>query len=380
MTASIFQAVLEAQRRFEEELLRKRNVVGVAVGYRESHGERTDEPAVAVLVEQKMPEAALTDDDMVPREINGVRTDVFEVGQLRALQVDPSPRGKFRPVIPGGVSMAHFKVTAGTLAVVVRDRTTGERLLLSNNHVFANSNEAMKGDPIYQPSPMDGGTANDKVATLERFIPLKYLEGQVGTPQPDPDPTPSPDPKPTPTQPSGCDLVDVFVGLANAVARVSGSEKRVEASSLSKAGAAGVMTAAAAGESLDNLVDAALARPINADMFTPNIRHIGMIQGTKAPAIGMKIRKVGRTTDYTESTVTLLNATVNVGYTTSAGARTARFTGQVICDVMSQGGDSGSLIVDQDSQNAVGLLFGGSTLATIFTPIDVVMNALNITF
>jgi hypothetical protein len=78
--------------------------------------------------------------------------------------------------------------------------------------------------------------------------------------------------------------------------------------------------------------------------------------------------------------VTLLNATVNVGYMTARGPRTARFTGQVITQPMSQGGDSGSLIVDSTENRAVGLLFAGSSMATIFTPIDVVLAALNITF
>jgi hypothetical protein len=76
--------------------------------------------------------------------------------------------------------------------------------------------------------------------------------------------------------------------------------------------------------------------------------------------------------------VTLLNAPVDVGYDTAAGARTARFGGQIICEPMSQGGDSGSLIVDTAGNYAVGLLFAGSPLATIFTPIDTVFNVLNI--
>ena len=70
---------------------------------------------------------------------------------------------------------------------------------------------------------------------------------------------------------------------------------------------------------------------------------------------------------------------MNVNYSTVSGPRTARFTGQVITDGMSQGGDSGSLVVDATEARAVGLLFAGSDLATIFTPIDVVLTALNIT-
>jgi hypothetical protein len=129
----------------------------------------------------------------------------------------------------------------------------------------------------------------------------------------------------------------------------------------------------------ENRVDCALARPIDPAMFSDDIRQIGLVNETKAPALGMRVRKYGRTTAYTEGNIKLLNATVNVNYSTVSGPRTARFIGQVITDGMSQGGDSGSLIVDTAEAKAVGLLFAGSELATIFTPIDVVLEALNIT-
>ncbi|RMG79411.1 MAG: hypothetical protein D6712_19725 [Chloroflexi bacterium] len=103
------------------------------------------------------------------------------------------------------------------------------------------------------------------------------------------------------------------------------------------------------------------------------------MSGTKKPELGMRIRKTGRTTDYTEGVITLMNAIVNVSYNTRNGQRTARFVGQVFAESMSQGGDSGSLIVDAESNNAVGLLFAGSSVATIFTPIHDVLDALNIT-
>jgi hypothetical protein len=45
---------------------------------------------------------------------------------------------------------------------------------------------------------------------------------------------------------------------------------------------------------------------------------------------------------------------------------------------MSQGGDSGSLVVDGNSNKAVGLLFAGSTSTTIFSPIQVVLDGMNI--
>ncbi|NWF69527.1 MAG: hypothetical protein HXY40_10615 [Chloroflexi bacterium] len=374
--------VFEAQAAATHMLLAKSNVVGVAVGLKESEGRLTDEIAIVALVERKKPLAALTAFDIIPKLIDGFRTDVFEVGQLEAYQ---TPRDRFRPAVPVGVSMGHFKVTAGTLGAVVRDRVSGERFLLSNNHVFANSNEAAAGDAILQPGPIDGGqNPGDVLARLERFVPLRYVE-EANQPPPS-----QPPPSPPPSQPpsgQGCDVVGFFAALTNLIAKLNGSDKRVTLTQGAQAAAQSAATSFDASARMseaqvatipDNLVDCALARPLDASMFSGDIRNIGRVTGTKPATLGMRVKKSGRTTDYTEGIVTLLNATVSVGYSTSAGKRTARFVGQVICQPMSQGGDSGSLVVDVTDNRAVGLLFAGSPAATIFTPIDLVLDTLNV--
>jgi hypothetical protein len=129
----------------------------------------------------------------------------------------------------------------------------------------------------------------------------------------------------------------------------------------------------------DNAVDAALAKPLNPQMFEDIIQYIGAVSGTKPGTLGMAVRKSGRTTELTTGKITLLNATINITYDTSKGPRTARFTGQTITEPMSQGGDSGSLVVDAMEGRAVGLLFAGSGVASVFTPIDTVLAALNVT-
>ena len=274
---------------------------------------------------------------------------------------------------------------------MVKDRDSGEPFILSNNHVLANSNEAMVGDAILQPGPTDGGqNPSDVVARLERFVGLHYTTGDVNPPGPtEPDkPNPSPTPSPTPTDPSqpnqsGCDVVDVLISVSNLLAGLSGSEKRVQATSVQAAAQTtdtATASASATAQVTANSVDAALARPIDPAMFSPDILNIGSITGTKPASLGMQVRKMGRTTGFTTGSITLLNATVNVGYRTSLGSRTARFDGQIISTAMSQGGDSGSLVVDASEQKAVGLLFAGSASATIFTPIDKVMQALRFVF
>jgi hypothetical protein len=104
-------------------------------------------------------------------------TDVRVVGPVRAasaaLPLPAAARRRVRPLVPG-TSVAHPDVTAGTLGAFVRD-AEGRVLLLSNNHVLADTDRARVGDPVLSPGPADGGRPGvDRVATLtafERFAP-----------------------------------------------------------------------------------------------------------------------------------------------------------------------------------------------------------------
>jgi len=372
MSTEHFYQLLEAQKVSQTDLLRRNGVVGVALGYRKFKEDQTDQPALAVLVEQKKPVEALRTEDIVPQEVQGARTDVVEVGRLEALSYQPgphyrasaqefNPRDRYSPNIPGGVSIGHYMVTAGTLGALVRDRTTGEPLILSNNHVLANSNDGEIGDAILQPGPTDHGLRpDDIVAKLHRFEPLRYIN--------DPSTAPSP-PSPPPLFPAGgCDIAEVFVAVGNVLSALSGSSKRLTSVAAPKPQAEGAPI-------YINRVDAALARPINPRLFRESILGIGRPNGIKLAQMGMKVRKYGRTTGLLSGTVTLLNATVDVTYKQNYKAR---FGGQVIATPMSQGGDSGALVMEEDSLNAVGLLFAGSRRATIFTPIQTVLDVMEI--
>ena len=355
------QDAFQAQAEVQDELMSKSNVVGVAVGFKEDKTATDGEVSVVVLVEQKLPLAALSSSDVIPSRVDGVRTDVYEVGYLRAFQAN-NPRSRFRPTIPSGVSIGHYKITAGTLGAIVTDRITGEKFILSNNHVLANSNAAQIGDPILQPGAADGGqNPADVVARLQRFVTIRFPG--------DPDPgTPGPLP---PTDPGDGGCLLILVNLINALGGLLGSGNQIATVVKEEPK---TTTADMSTQSLDNRVDAALAKPIDPNMFTGEILGIGQVSGSKPASLGQTVRKSGRTTGLTQGTVTLLNATVNIAF----GTKSARFTGQVITTAMSQGGDSGSLIVDGAENKAVGLLFAGSTQATIFTPIDVVLNELAI--
>jgi hypothetical protein len=326
----------QTKEQHKDTILTRPNVVGVGTGYKIKRGQKTDQLCVVTLVSRKLPPAGLTRAALMPKTLNGVPVDVVEVGLLRAFQ---APTDRWRPS-PAGVSIGHYKITAGTFGAVVRDRATDDRLILSNNHVLANGNDAQLGDPILQPGPADGGQMRtDTIARLERFIPIVFD-----------------------TSPAECNLATGAARLANAAAGALGSRHRLEA--------------VQADPEATNLVDAAVARPANDDDILDEIVEIGEVAGTSPAMLGMSVRKSGRTTGFTTGDIVVLDATVTISY---GVGQSARFEDQIVTSAMSQGGDSGALLVAGDSQHGVGLLFAGSDQATIHNPIQTVLDALEVT-
>ncbi len=332
---SLLAEVQQARSANQALLLARPNVVGLGVGYKVSADQHTGELCVVVLVRRKLPPVSLRETDFIPREVAGVRTDVFEVGDLRPLTVYTE---RHRPA-PGGVSLGHYQITAGTLGCVVRDHQTGVRMILSNNHVLANRNDGQPGDPILQPGPADGGSPQrDTIALLERFETIHYNQ-----------------------EPAACNVARAYACLGNRLARLAGSHHQLQVIQ--------------AFPNATNLIDAALARPIlDSDVLDENL-GIGEINGQTEAALGQEVCKTGRTTGLTNGTVSVLDATVTVNY---GDERTATFEHQIVSTPMSDGGDSGSLLVASQTKQAVGLLFAGSSQATLFNPIQAVLKALKI--
>ena len=124
-----------------------------------------------------------------------------------------------------------------------------------------------------------------------------------------------------------------------------------------------------------NLVDAALARPAEEGSLRDDVLEIGVIGGVSPARLGMGVRKFGRTTGLTQGVIQVMDATLTVMY----GDLGARFDGQLVATAMSEPGDSGSLVVADDALLAVGLLFAGSNQATIFNPMQAVLETLEVT-
>ncbi len=132
---------------------------------------------------------------------------------------------------------------------------------------------------------------------------------------------------------------------------------------------------------LGSNVDAAVALLRDGTMDASGfIEDIGVPSSTIAPAaVGMSVAKSGRTTGFTTGTVGSINTSVSVQYQKGCGSGkkfVVSYTNQVVINSssFSAGGDSGSLIVTNDStHNPVALLFAGSSTTTIGNPIGEVL-------
>ncbi len=312
-------------------LIEKPNVVAVGIGYKTVGGQKTDRLGIICSVETKIPADRLGPGEMIPSRINGTPTDVIPTGIINTLDL---PTGRFRPV-PGGVSGGHFRITTGTLGCRVKKGDIF--MILSNNHVIANSNHASPGDPVLQPGPHDGGrVSTDQIAVLDSFVPIKFE-----------------------TQKSSSVIARSLASLFNFFARLTGSPNRLYSKK--------TVTA-------ENLVDCALAEPAEPGLLLNEIHGIGKIAGIQEGTLGMEIKKSGRTTGLTTGMIDQTDVTVRVHF---GSGKTALFTDQLMAGAMSQGGDSGSVVLDGEN-NIVGLLFAGSTTTTVINRIQNVVNLLGI--
>jgi PKD repeat protein len=287
------RVAIEAQNRHTHKLKEFPGVVGTGTGIGPN-----GLPVIKVFTTRaRIPE--------IPRILDGFPVEVKVTGMFFALA---DPKARFDRPVPIGVSTGHPDITAGTIGCRVTDGT--DVYALSNNHVYANSNDATIGDEVIQPGTSDTGSLpGDYIGTLDAFVPIDFNEGE-------------------------------------------------------------------------NTVDAAIAKSSLGDLgnATPDGGYGTPSSTTKTAYIGQAVKKYGRTTSLTHGEVSAINVNVNVCYDTSC-TKLANFVNQIMIapGAFSGGGDSGSLIVTDDGNNyPVGLLFAGSSTHTIANPIDMVLDAFNV--
>ncbi len=142
--AEAVSRALDLKERVRESLMAIPGVHGTGVGCKFVDGQRTNELAVLVYVHKKRPVAQLSVQEIIPSEIEGIKTDVrqADLGEC----CDDTAR--YRPLV-GGIKIEWTKVDHptpnstrskqfdGTLGCLARSRTTGKKVALTAAHVVA---------------------------------------------------------------------------------------------------------------------------------------------------------------------------------------------------------------------------------------------------
>jgi len=177
----------EVLEKYKAKLLSLKGVTCVGIGEKIKGGKPTGRLAIVVGVEKKKPLNALAKEEIVPTSLDGIETDVQELGPFYALgypelfglkeipEAEEDHRKKYRPT-PAGVSCgAYIERATGTItANFLVDKKDGKRLTGSCNHVYANVNQYKPGKRLMQPGYVDGGGVGDDFATLKRFYPIDF--------------------------------------------------------------------------------------------------------------------------------------------------------------------------------------------------------------
>ncbi len=326
------QRVMAIQNRHTPDLMQVDGVVGTATGVNAG-----GEPVVKVYTARKLPEG------IIPMSLDGVDVETEVTGVIHAMKGPPGGGGGGggHGGGGGGGGVSH---TAEQSLPIQLGTSGGWAYDLANGYCCAGTLGSLvqKGGTQYILS-------NYHVLEADIVSGGNNRTAQAGD---------------AVIQPG---LIDVGCNLANAqtVATLSGIK------------------------SLPNSnVDCAIAAVVSGAVDPSGaILEIGTLSSqTVAASVNQAVKKSGRTTGLSRSTISGLNATVSVSYENECAGGTAftkTFTGQIVVNNKHSGfldgGDSGSLMVEDVSNNprAVGLLFAGSRSTAVANPIDEVLSFLN---
>jgi hypothetical protein len=76
--------IAAVQKKYSDQLLKKKYVVGVSIGPASENGKDTGDWALIVLVDRLRSPEQLAPEDRIPSELDGVRVIVEEIGILNA--------------------------------------------------------------------------------------------------------------------------------------------------------------------------------------------------------------------------------------------------------------------------------------------------------
>lgn len=303
-------------------LISLQNVNGVGMSYKYINQKNTFEPCLCVLVENKVNSKFLPSNNIIPKKYMGIKTDVIAIGKVSIENDIPTKIPfKFRPLEIGcSISLKAISSISGTMCCIVKKTkrkffsTTTSYYILSSNHVLANSNKSPIGSLVMQPGYSQNGIFPvDVVAYLDDFIEINFEKENVKS---------------------------------------------------------------------KNLVDAGIAEIINPSIISNRIysssNHQETIKGVfkklTTKNLLMPVKKIGYKTGLTWGNIRLINTTITVDF---LSGKFAIFKKQIVSEIKTAPGDSGSAILTKDNE-IIAMHMSGNNGFSFANNINLVFKNLNV--
>ena len=130
------ERILKVKEAVERELMKIPGVHAVGIGPKITGGKMTSEIAIHVLLPRKKPLREILPEEVIPPEIEGIKTDVLEV-PLFIVSVGLPDTTRYRPLKGGTQVRAAGGLGAGTLACLAKTTASPIQVVaLSNHHVL----------------------------------------------------------------------------------------------------------------------------------------------------------------------------------------------------------------------------------------------------
>ena len=125
----------------------------------------------------------------------------------------------------------------------------------------------------------------------------------------------------------------------------------------------------------ENYVDCAIAQVTSKSIICNRILGDCIVKGINKPKLGENVRKTGFVTGTTKGSIITTGVTK---YVTVSPTKKVLFKNQILAKLKSNGGDSGSAIVNENNE-IVGLVMSGNldNVTTTFNDINMVLDSLN---
>jgi hypothetical protein len=146
-----FDEIRDVKARFRQRLLAIPGVHCVAIGPKLVAGQLTAEPVIVVFVTKKKPLAEISPEEVIPPEIEGIKTDVVEE-ELPQLLAGGFPDEQQYPVLAGGIQIQAGNTLSGkgTLGCIAKTNDPNPKVVaITNQHVVTAWGEKDIGLTVY---------------------------------------------------------------------------------------------------------------------------------------------------------------------------------------------------------------------------------------